>query len=45
MNTKLLYQQPIATVLLLETESVICQSGIRGGEGMDHQAGGDETWS
>lgn len=46
MNTKMLYEQPVAKVLLVQTESFICQTlpGTGGGEGMDPTSGGDDTW-
>ncbi|MBR5398387.1 MAG: hypothetical protein IK103_01180 [Bacteroidales bacterium] len=46
MNTKQLYEQPRIKVLLVQTESFICQSepGTGGGEGMDPTPGGDDTW-
>ena len=41
MNTKLLYQQPVATVLLIQMEGLMA---ISGGSGMDTTSGGDATW-
>lgn len=45
MNTKRLYEQPQTRIMLVQIESFVCQSpGTGGGEGMDPEPGGDDTW-